>query len=180
MKDTTKALLAIIVINMAATCGVIVLFDVFKPPPVPLEAHQPAVPPEIERGPVNVIATNSYEDLVPPKDWRAAFGYYHDTTNEEHLVVLSSTLFTNWSLVGGNGYDSNRPVSIVVLKDGSKFTNRLNLVIRKAVVYRYTVLGLIAKDGTAVPLVHETISKGQITQTNGVDTFGPLEGFPRL
>jgi hypothetical protein len=85
------------------------------------------------------------------------------------LVVISSGLQTNWSATEVS-HDPRLPVTVLTLTNGLLFTNINNVIVRRAEIYRASLVGFKGPDGSIVPVAQAVVIAGSIVQTNGVDS----------
>jgi hypothetical protein len=85
------------------------------------------------------------------------------------LLVIYSALQTNWAATIESSHDPRLPVTVLTLTNGAFATNMNNLNVRRAEIYRSSLLGVKRSDGVILPVAQAVVIAGTIAQTNGID-----------
>jgi hypothetical protein len=86
------------------------------------------------------------------------------------LLVIYSGLQTNWDATVQSSHDPRLPVTVLTLTNGALATNMNNVNVRRAEIYRTSLVGFKGPDGSIVPVGQAAVILGAIAQTNGVDS----------
>lgn len=86
------------------------------------------------------------------------------------LTIVYSALQTNWEATVSSSHDPRLPVAVLTLTNGTLATNMINLNVRRAEIYRMSLLGFRKPDGGILPIAQAAVRAGTIVQTNGVDS----------
>lgn len=85
------------------------------------------------------------------------------------LTIVYSALQTNWEATVSSSHDPRLPVTVLTMTNGTLATNIMNLNVRRAEIYRTSLLGFRKLDGGILPVAQAVVVAGRISQTNGVD-----------
>jgi hypothetical protein len=85
------------------------------------------------------------------------------------LLIIYSGLQTNWESTVQSSHDPRLPVTVLTMTNGALATNMMNLNVRRAEIYRTSLVGFKGSDGAIVPVAQAVVIAGIIAQTNGVD-----------
>jgi hypothetical protein len=85
------------------------------------------------------------------------------------LLIIHSVLQTNWEATIQSSHDPRLPVTVLTMTNGTLATNMMNLNVRRAEIYRASLLGVRRADGVILPVAQAAVLAGTIAQTNGID-----------
>lgn len=91
--------------------------------------------------------------------------------DDRPLLVVHSSLQTNWAPTVESSHDPRLPVTVLTLTNGALATNMQNVHVRRAEIHRVSLLGFKKPDGDGiVPVAQAGVLAGVIAQTNGIDS----------